>query len=245
MLDRDSDVYKLLYTNEVDELIGLSEVQLLETPLLDRIPPLRKLLEAEDVYIAYQAAKILTAWGDSLGLKKIDHFIDAETGDKMEFSPHRITGEDNFYDELADAVSIYFGATGDTSNTLRIFRKLLTLYPLHFFQGHLKYALLARPFPELATDLIAALKSSLTSGRIYQASQLLPPIAQISPGDAWELIPIFIDAEPSVPDPAANVAEALKYIRSEESKALARKYLLHNGPGVSNEAKRTLAVLEV
>ncbi|CAM3997288.1 hypothetical protein VA7868_01112 [Vibrio aerogenes CECT 7868] len=103
MIPVDSKTYHLLYTDEFGDDVGLDEVQLLDPPLKERIPDLLALLDSPDQFISYQAMLILSAWGNDSGIYFLDSIIDDEKIHESGFELHRITDEDNVYDELAYA----------------------------------------------------------------------------------------------------------------------------------------------
>jgi hypothetical protein len=237
------EIQHLLYEDEDGDVVGLDEVQLLDPPPVERIPAVKSLLHDNDLYLVYQAAIVLAAWGVDEGLDKIEAMIDERFHTVMEFAPHRIDGYDNVYDEFAYAVHLY-GLTGKRlADRKRIYGKLLSLYGSVLFQGELKYVLLNCEFPELAAETIDAMKRALSNGHEYLASQLLPVLARWEPEQAWEIIPRFRRMSKQTPDPAANVAEALGYIDTDESRKLLRPYLNHTGSGVAEEAKRSFIKL--
>lgn len=243
MLSPDSEEYRLLYTDEFGDDVGLDEVQLLDPPLEDRVQALSTMLNSSEKYLSYQATLVLSAWGKDIGLQKLEDFIKKEELSELGFSPNRITSEDNVYDELSYAVHLYGLSGGDRGNMLNLFKRLLSLYPKYFFESKLKYALLKNMFIELVPAIENAINGALANGRTYQASQLLPVITKLDSEKGWILAQKFIGLPESVPDPAANVAEALKYCQTEASRILLKKYLSSVSPGVAEEARRSLEVL--
>jgi hypothetical protein len=243
MLSPDSEEYRLLYTDEFGDDVGLDEVQLLDPPLEERVPALIKILNSSDQYISYQSVLILTAWGKDIGLEKLEEFIDREEISDLGFSPNRITSEDNVYDELSYAVYLYGLSGGDRDKMLRIFKKLLALYPKYFFESKLKHGLLKNEFIELLPSVENAINETISKGRLYQASQLLPVLAKLDPEKGWLVAQKFTDLSESVSNPAANVAEALKYCSANESQGLLQQYISSNSPGVAEEAWKSLEYL--
>jgi hypothetical protein len=243
MLSPDSEEYRLLYTDEFGDDVGLDEVQLLDPPLEERVPALIKILNSSDQYISYQSVLILTAWGKDIGLEKLEEFIDREEISDLGFSPNRITDEDNVYDELSYAVYLYGLSGGDRDKMLRLFKKLLALYPKYFFESKLKHGLLKNEFIELLPSVENAINETISKGRLYQASQLLPVLAKLDPEKGWLVAQKFTDLSESVPNPAANVAEALKYCSANESQGLLQQYVSSNSPGVAEEARKSLEYL--
>lgn len=237
------DIQHLLYEDQDGEVIGLNEVQLLDPPPVERIPAVKSLLHDEDLYLVFHAAIVLAAWGVDEGLEKIEEMIDKEVHTIMEFVPHRIESYDNVYDEFAYAVRLYGLSGGSIADRDRIYSKLLSLYGKVRFQGHLKSALLREEGHEFVAETITAIERALSYGHEYIASQLLPVLARWRPEKAWEMIPRFRRTSRQTPDPAANVAEALGYIDTAESKKLLSEYLKHKGGGVAEEARRSLIKL--
>ena len=105
--DYPPETWHLLYENEEGKVVGLDRVQLLNPVPTDRFAPARVLLRSADLYLVYQAALVLTAWGDPAGLLQIETMVDARVDRQMEFAPHRIYDYDNVYDEMAKAVYLY------------------------------------------------------------------------------------------------------------------------------------------
>ncbi len=71
-------------------------------------------------------------------------------------------------------------------------------------------------------------------------SQLLPVLANWRPEAAWALFPSFLQSPSAVPNPAANVAEALRYIDSPASRELANRLARHPNRAVAAEALESL-----
>lgn len=67
--------YLLVYEDDAREVIGLDEMQVLEDPLTERIPAVRALLAGDDAWVAFQAAEILTAWGDGAGMAHFERLV--------------------------------------------------------------------------------------------------------------------------------------------------------------------------
>ena len=163
----------------------------------------------------------------------------------FEFAPHRIYGYDNVYDEFAGAVDIRrLVRTDKQAQVGRIYEKLLGLYGPCGFEGHLKYALLDYDFVTLAAPIDLAMTRALESNRIYLASQLLPPLARLSPKRALERFGTFSNLGRVTPNPEVNVAEALRWIPPEESRPRLEKLARHPDKVVADEARASLAKLE-
>jgi hypothetical protein len=239
------EVFQLLYQDNDGEIVGIDEIQLLDPTPRERIPALRKLLNSDDLFTVYQAARILAAWGDDVGLAKIEELVDRQIHHEEEFAPHRIYGYDNVYDELAEAVQFYGSDGSDRAAQVRILRKILKLYGPNVFESSLKSALIGRDFPELAPDIQEALDRALAHGRIYLASQLLPPLAKYRPQIAWSYRSQFLRSpDDEVPHPACNVAEALQFIATPEARALLEKLRHHPGHAVPEVAEESLKALD-
>jgi len=237
------DIRHLLYEDAVGHVVGLDEVQLLDPIPTERVASMRALLGGADLYLAYQAVLVLTAWGDPVGLGKLEEFVDARVDEKMEFAPHRISDYDNVYDELAEAVYLFGLSSVDSrDDRLRVPGKLLALYGPCFFESKLKRALLRLDLPALASDGRAALERALGLGRVHLASQLLPPLARWVGEAVRPLLAQIVAAprEARAPDPLSNVAEALGYLPGSESRRRLERYALLPNPAVSDEAHRAL-----
>lgn len=178
MIPIDSKEYRLLYTDEFGDDVGLDEVQLLDPPLEDRVPELLGLLDSSDTFVSYQAMLVLSAWGNESGVKFLDSLVDEEKIHESGFESHRITDEDNVYDELAYAIYLYSLSDGDEDKIITILKKLLSIYPKYFFESKLKYVLLKTNYIELADLIENVIQSTLSNQKPYQASQLLPVLAR-------------------------------------------------------------------
>lgn len=147
------EIQHLLYENDAGRVIGLDKVQLLDPVPTARLGPVRALLSCPDEYLAYQAASVLTAWGDAAGLRHLEQLIDGRVDQRLTMAPHRIWDYDNGYDEMAWAVDLY-GLSPEVQRPaqLRVLGKLLALYGPCFFESNLKAALLDLE-PALAAEL--------------------------------------------------------------------------------------------
>jgi hypothetical protein len=139
------------YNEEGYEGYDLGEVQLLEQKSADRVEGLKGLLHSHDRYIAYQAMLILVSWNLPEGFEFLNRFIAERWEDKGDFEPHRIYGEDNVYDVVANALHI---ATLNGKNKQDLYpyiKWFLSVYGEHFFESNLKEFLLktdCSPFSE-------------------------------------------------------------------------------------------------
>jgi hypothetical protein len=171
-----NEIHELLYhyNEEGQEGYDLNEVQLLEERDAERTEKLKLLLHNEDRYIAYQAMLILLAWAEQEGFKQLDRFISEKWVEKETFEPHRIHGEDNVYDVIANA--LYIAAlNGKPEEELYPYIKhFLEIYGTQFFESGLKEFLLKRNCTLLLSDIEQAMKDALENKRYYQASQLFP-----------------------------------------------------------------------
>lgn len=170
------EIHELLYhySEEGQEGYDLNEVQLLEERDFERTEKLKLLLHDEDRYIAYQAMLILLAWAEPEGFKQLDRFISEKWNEKETFEPHRIHGEDNVYDVIANA--LYIAAiNGKPEQELYPYIKhFLEIYGTQFFESNLKEFLLKRNCTLLLSDIEQAMKDALENKRYYQTSQLFP-----------------------------------------------------------------------
>ena len=219
------EIQHLLYEDDAGRVIGLDKVQLLDPVPTARLAPVRALLSSPDEYLAYQAASVLTAWGDAAGLRHLEQLIDGRVDQRLTLAPHRIWDYDNGYDEMAWAVDLY-GLSPEVQRPaqLRVLGKLLALYGPCFFESNLKAALLDLE-PALAAELAPAMRAALArtqeKGQLYLASQLLPPLARVDSAAARTLLDAFPGLlRKVVPKPSAgeadsiraNVLEALGYL---------------------------------
>ena len=213
MMNYSNKIKHLLYEDESGELIGLDEVQLLDPIPVSRIPALHQLINDEDLYLAYQATLVITAWGDVLGLRKIEEFIDNRIDEKIEIAPNRIYGYDNVYDELADAVGLFALSSNEfIDERKRIFRKLLDLYGEMSFESKLKYTLLKSNFTDLLPNVEEAIDRAYQAGKFYLSSNLLPILGKWNSPEFYKWMRIFAKMEDQTPNPKFNVVESLEYL---------------------------------
>lgn len=171
-----NEIHELLYhyNEEGQEGYDLKEVQLIEERDAERTEKLKLLLHNEDRYIAYQAMLILLAWAEPEGFKQLDEFISEKWAEKETFEPHRIYGEDNVYDVIAN--TLYIAAlNGKPEEELYPYIKhFLEIYGTQFFESGLKEFLLKKNCTPLLSDIEQAMQDALENKRYYQASQLFP-----------------------------------------------------------------------
>ena len=171
-----NEIHELLYhyNEEGQEGYDLKEVQLLEERDAERAEKLKLLLHNEDRYIAYQAMLILLAWAEPEGFEQLDRFISEKWTEKGAFEPHRIHGEDNVYDVIANA--LYIAAlNGKPEQELYPYIKhFLEIYGTQFFESGLKEFLLKKNCKPLLNEIQQAMQEALENKRYYQASQLFP-----------------------------------------------------------------------
>jgi hypothetical protein len=235
----------LLYDDEAGDAVGIDDVQLLDPIPSERIPRLRLLLQHDDLFVVYQATLVLTAWGDGVGLDKLEELVDQRVHRLMEFSPHRIYGYDNVYDVLAEAVSRFrLNSNERVTQRQRVLEKLLDLYGPCDFESKLKYALLDSDFSALAGPIDAAITRALAHGKGYLASQLLPPLARFAPARAMARLPEFAKLTSLDPNPELNIAEALRYVPSDVSRPQLERLQQHPNKLVASEAMKSLAALD-
>lgn len=186
-----SPIYQALYTSEAGDVIGLDEVQLLDPVPANRIPELLPLLAGDDLYLAYQAGLVLAAWGVEAGVAYVQHLVAIRIDKTVELAPDRLTGEDNVYDVLGEALGIAALSGYDATHIATILRSVLGLYGECFFAGKLKTLLLHLHLPDLLPALKQAVTLALEHGRYYQASQLLPVLAKYDHTYALGQISLF------------------------------------------------------
>ncbi|BAP32488.1 uncharacterized protein CHSO_3451 [Chryseobacterium sp. StRB126] len=180
------------YNEEGYEGYDLSEVQLLEEKNADRIEGLKALLHSYDRYIAYQAMLILVSWAIPEGFETLDRFMTEKWEEKEDFEPHRLYGEDNVFDVMANALHI---ATfnGKTEQELYPYiKRFLDLYGEKFFESNLKMFLLKADCRPIFREIEQAMKSALQHERYYQASQLFPVLVHYDRNTFNEYKDVFI-----------------------------------------------------
>ncbi|AMR29173.1 hypothetical protein A0257_20130 [Hymenobacter psoromatis] len=210
-----AEIQHLLYEDDAGRVVGLAGVQRLAPVPPARLNPARALLGSPDEYLAYQAALVLTAWGDTQGLRHLEQLIDGRVDQRLALAPHPMGGYDNGYDEMARAVGLYGLAPGtERPAQLRVLGKLLALYGPCFFESGLKAALLALE-PPLAAELGPAVSRALSrtqlAGQLYLASQLLPPLVRVDGTMARTLLNRFLELlRQAAPEPSAEDAERIR-----------------------------------
>jgi len=184
-------IYQALYTDEAGEVVGLDEVQLLDPILTSRIPELLPLLAGDDLYLAYQAGLVLAAWGVAAGVDYLRHLAEIRVDRTAELQPHRLSGEDNVYDVLAEALGIAVLSEYDEQQVAGILRNILALYGDCYFESKLKRTLLRLNPDELLPAIKQAMTLALEQERYYQASQLLPVLAKYDKAYALSQVSLF------------------------------------------------------
>lgn len=233
--------YRLLY--ELDgAVIGLDEMQLLDSPPSGRALELRRLLECDDDWAAFQAALVLTAWADTSGLSYFESILTNWPADGRGFFPHRLRGYDNACDEIAYAIHLFRLSGGDIARARAAYRQLLSLYGPVPFESRLKYALLKVDGVELKNDVHSAILRAEEAGKHYMASQLLPVLARWSGNESMTLLQHFLSVSDD-PSPRVNVAEALRYLSEDLAVPLLRQLMADSDRVVSDEARDSLKAI--
>lgn len=230
----------LLSCDDQGNFIGSNEVCAIEPTPTDRIPAVTRLLQSEDEFTRWRAAAALCAWGEKKGF---DYLIElARSGDSEVLSvPHRLHGENNFYDQLAHDLDRYsYTSTEhevDIKNGLRL---LLARYGQNFFERFLKSALLDLADPELLNETCEALEAAWSAGREYQASQLLPVIYKTNEAIGKTYLARFLKLPSQTPDPRHNVIEALGYSQDLATLPMLEKYSQSTDSALSFTAKEAV-----
>jgi len=239
------EIDRLLFEDDDGEEVGLGEVQLLDPSPMDRVAAVKLLLNTENLLITFDAILLLCAWGEDEGLAYVEVFVDKEMHRVAEFSPHRVYGFDNMYDDLAYAVYLYgCTVTGKVNTQNRILGKILDVYGHCQFDSQLKYALLDGDYRSLYDKVWSAIHRSLAENLHFQASQLLPVAAKWNPLAAWSMVPYFLSLDSIEPSPLLNVAEGLRYIETKESVKLLRELSANPDELVRSVAKESLGETE-
>jgi hypothetical protein len=186
-----ADIYSALYTDETGKEVGLDEVQLLDPIPVERVPKLIALLRNDDMYMAYQCALVLAAWGVKEGVAYLQHLIDSRIDKIVTFEPHRLWGQDNVYDVIAEALGIAVLSGYDKRKVVEIIEQVLRLYGECYFESKLKQVLINLEEPELLPSIKQAMQLALQHERYYQASQLLPVLAKYDRVYAFAQVDIF------------------------------------------------------
>lgn len=237
-------VESALFEDDAGTMVGLDEVQLLETHSADRVAILHAALRSQDLELRYRAALVLTAWEDDEGLDDIERLVDMRIDTKGVTVPHRLYGYNNIYDEFAYAVYLFGNANRRVPDQTRIYSKLLALYGPCDYESKLKHALLRFDCRILLPDLQQACQRAFAADKVYLASQLLPVLAKWDFDMALPLFPLFLHSSVLAPNPAVNVAEALKYVHSPSAYLLLKELVNHPDSVVADEAKHVISELE-
>ena len=184
-------VYKALYCDEAGETIGLDEVQLLEPIPVERVSFLTEQLRSGDLYLTYQCGLILAAWGIKEGVNHLHQLVITRIDKIAELEPHRLWGEDNVYDVIADALGVAVLSDYNKTEVIKILDDILLLYGDCYFESKLKHVLIKLDDRRLLPGSKRAMHMALTSKRYYQASQLLPVIAKYDKSYATSQLPLF------------------------------------------------------
>lgn len=242
MLDPNTDSYKNLYCDAAGEVIGLDEVQLMEPIPAERVVFLRELFASGSEYERYQAALVLVAWNDPDIFARLDWYLDqlmARSGEAL--SPDRLHSVDTACDWVAGALSISLlnGARVETVDYYT--RKLLAGVTSQYYRSGLQSLLVKTTRPVLVADLEMALRGAFEAAQQSKAALFLEPIARVEPMLAWSLI-ATLPWDPAVrPSPMFEIADALAFIKSAESRQYL-EWLLHDqGPGVADRAAKVLS----
>jgi HEAT repeat protein len=230
-------LYDALYKTH-DGHEDLFEVMIME-PDPARMPTLLEALNGDDLFNSYQAALVLTAWGDRRGLERLERLVDERVHRRQELAPHRF-GYDNVYDEIARAVALYGSVGGGPRpDQVRVFRELLGLYGENKSQGELARALAEGSFCELSSEIEKAIERSIDDNP-YMASQLLPALAKCDGARAMTFVKRLWDIDPGNPHPGNGIADALAVMNTPESRSLLVKLTSHPNEIVAKTVRQAL-----
>ena len=232
------EIQHLLYEDEDGRVIGLDEVQLLDPIPLSRVSQLRELLSEDDLYLVFQAALILTAWGDAFGLRKIEELVDKRIDQTITIAPHRIYDYDNVYDEMADAIGLFELSSEEmTDERKRILEKLLNLYGEMEFESKLKHTLLKSDFISLLPSVEKAVERANNFGKIYLASNLLPVLGKWHSLVFHQWIEVFAKSPDQTPNPKYNVIESFDFLPQSEKAEIKNLLLTSSDLKIADLAK--------
>jgi hypothetical protein len=239
----DKEAFRLLSCDNDGTMIGSDQVCLMEPTPIERIPAVLALLEKGDDYVRWRSAAVLCAWGQKVGF---DYLMALAVNGAPESLavPHRIHGEDNFYDQLAQDIHFYGLETDNEDEIKKGLQVLLGRYSNNFFEGYLKMALLRRAAPDLLEATCQALEAAWAAGHQYQASQLLPVIYKTDEGLGKTYLARFEKLPPQTPDPRHNVIEALGYSKDLATLPKLQQYLQNADSGVRSTAKDAVEVFK-
>jgi hypothetical protein len=239
----DREAFRLLECDNEGNMIGSDQVCLMEPIPTERIPAILGLLENGDDYVRWRSAAVLCAWGQKVGFDYLMAL--AVNGAPLSLTvPHRIHGQDNFYDQLADDISMYCLETDTEADVREGLKILLGRYGDHFFEGYLKMALQGRAAPELLEATCNALEAAWTAGLEYQASQLLPLIYKTDESVGETYLERFLKLPRQTPDPLNNVVEALGYSKNLTTLSKLEDYSRSLDSAISFTAKEAIKVFK-
>ena len=235
----DKEAFRLLDCDNEGNMIGSDQVCLMDPTPVERIPAVLDLLEKGDDYVRWRSAAVLCAWGQKVGF---DYLMALAVNGAPESLavPHRIHGQDNFYDQLALDIHLYCLETKNEEEIKKGLRILLGRYADHFFEGYLKMVLQRRAAPELLNATCQALEAAWAAGLQYQASQLLPVIYKTDELVGKQYLERFMKLPAQTPDPLNNVVEALGYSKELTSLPRLEVYLGHSNSAIRFTAKEAI-----
>ena len=181
----------------------------------ERVPALRRLLDDPDHYVAFQAAQLLTAWGDDEGIRYfaqlVGRWLESGPSTGPGYYAHRLFDYDNSGDYIAEALYHYCTSSGrDPAAVIPVYRNLLALYGPVAFESRLADALLYAPGDQLVTEIAAAVDRALALSKVELASRLARTLAKWQGSAA---LPV-IDRIASLADSRAARADIARALRS-------------------------------
>jgi len=204
-----------LYTDELGNVVGVDEVQLLE-PIRNRVPVLRAEALISGARHELEAALVLCAWGEDDGMAWLERFASSRRDRECNWAPHRLWSYDMVYDLFAQATDLYELARGNSLRATAMYGSILNLYGPCWFESRLKGVLLRIDDRALMPSTLEAIRRALGLGRVYLASQLLP-VSTRWRSNTFDSVTGAFQGIVSSPSWKHNVVEASQFLPSAEA----------------------------
>ena len=153
-------------------------------PIPDRIPKLRELLANAAEYVAYLAALVLAAWGDSSGVEYLRERVLGRPQSEEPLDSHRLDATRDEAPDLAlEAVHLYAMTTGDLATRNDLYSVGLQMYGDTSFQGRFQSALRRDHPAQILGDAVGAYERTMALGLRNEAMLLLPALLAMGDPD--------------------------------------------------------------
>jgi hypothetical protein len=243
--DYTKEIYNALYSDEYGDIVGLDEVMTLDHPIQDRIVLLESLLNNEDLYVAYQSASILTAWGNNHGVDFLIQLIEKNVSSEINLAPNRFNNFDDIYDQIGSTVRLYELTEGNSEKVIKCYRLLLDKFPFNQFRGHFCDSLTNSDLSAFLHDeLIESHELTYSRGYRFQASLLLPCIMKNFPEEGANLIDTYYLRSWDINQPEMEfVAESLGIGNATKFIPILEKLVSSKNQLTAEKAQRSLTIL--